>query len=58
MHRVKGGYIVHFLRRLLHQIPGKLLIMWAGLPAYRSQVIKGFLAQAATERLHLQALPA
>jgi transposase len=55
---VKGRDIVRFLRHLLHQIPGKLLIVWDGLPAHRSRAVKDFLAQGAAERIHLQALPA
>jgi hypothetical protein len=50
---VKGRDIVRFLRHLLHQIPGKLLIVWDGLPAHRSRAVKDFLAQGAAERIHL-----
>jgi transposase len=57
-HSVKGRDVVRFLRHLLQQIPGKLLIVWDGLPAHRSQAVKDFLAQGAAERIHLQALPA
>ena len=50
--------IVCFLRHLLRHIPGKLLIIWDGLPAHRSQAIKDFLRQGATRRIHLGQLPA
>ena len=53
----KGPTIVRFLRHLLRHIPGKLLIIWDGLPAHRSQVVKDFLAQGATKRIHLEQLP-
>ena len=53
----KGPAIVRFLRHLLHHIPGKLLIIWDGLPAHRSQPFKAFLAQGATKRIHLEQLP-
>ena len=33
----KGPAIVRFLRHLLRHIPGKLLIIWDGLPAHRGQ---------------------
>ena len=55
---VKGRDIVRFLRHLLQQIPGKLLLVWDGLPAHRSRAVKEFLVHAAAERIHLQALPA
>jgi transposase len=53
----KGPAIVRFLRHLLRHIPGKLLIIWDGLPAHRSQVVKDFLAQGAAKRIHLEQLP-
>jgi transposase len=55
---VKGRDIVRFLRHLMQQIPGKLLIVWDGLPAHRSRAVKDFLTQGAAERIRLQALPA
>lgn len=53
----KGPAIVKFLRHLMRHIPGKLLIIWDGLPAHRSQAVKDFLAQGATKRIHLEPLP-
>ena len=38
-----GKTIVSFLKHLLRHIPGKLLLIWDGLPAHRSQEIKAFL---------------
>ena len=38
-------------------IPGNPLIIWDGLPIYRSQVTKGFLTSGAAERIHLKRLP-
>jgi transposase len=52
-----GPTIVRFLRHVLHHIPGKLLIIWDGLPAHRSQAVKTFLAQGAAKRIHLERLP-
>jgi transposase len=53
----KGADIVRFLKHLLRHIPGKLLIVWDGLPAHRSQPIKEFLRQGAARRIHLEQLP-
>lgn len=53
----KGDTIVGFLKHLLRHIEGKLLIIWDGLPAHRSLVIKDFLRQGATRRIHLEQLP-
>ncbi len=46
------------LRHLLHQIAGKVLVIWDGLPAHRSQLVKDFLRTEAAGRLWLVALPA
>ena len=38
-----GTAVVRFLRHLLRHIPGKLLIIWDGLPAHRGHAVKEFL---------------
>ena len=53
----RGPDIVHFLKHLLRHITGKLLVVWDGLPAHRSQPVKQFLKNGATKRLHLAQLP-
>ena len=53
----KGPAIVRFLRHLLRHIPGKLLIIWDGLPAHHGQAVKDFLKQGAAQRIHLERLP-
>ncbi len=53
----KGDTIVQFLKHLLRHIAGNLLIIWDGLPAHRAIVIKDFLRQGATRRIHLEQLP-
>lgn len=53
----KGPDIVRFLRHLLRHVPGKLLIIWDGLPAHHGQVVKDFLRQGAARRIHLERLP-
>lgn len=52
-----GVEIVRFLKHLLRHINGKLLVIWDGLPAHRSQPIKDFLSDGAAQRLHLERLP-
>lgn len=54
----RGPDIVRFLKHLLRHIPGKLLLIWDGLPAHRSQPVKQFLHNGASGRLHLERLPA
>jgi transposase len=53
----KGPAIVRFLRHLLRHIPGKLLIIWDGLPAHRSQTVKDFMARGDARRIHLEQWP-
>ncbi len=52
-----GETIVAFLRQLLRQIPGKLLVVWDGATIHRCQAVKDFLANGAAARLHLERLP-
>lgn len=52
-----GPAIVRFLRHLLRHIPGKLLVIWDGLPAHQGQAVKEFLSQGGAQRLHLERLP-
>ena len=42
---IKAEQVVDFLRHLMRHLPGKLLIIWDGLPAHRSRVVKTFLAE-------------
>jgi transposase len=49
--------VVRFLKHLLRQIPGKLLIVWDRLPAHRSNAVKDFLRQGGTERVYLAQIP-
>ncbi len=54
----KGLDVVRFLKQLLRQIPGKLLIIWDGSAIHHCQAIKDFLAAGAAARIHLERLPA
>ena len=53
-----GETVVDFLRQLLRQIAGKLLVVWDGASIHRGQAVKDFLAQGAAARLQLERLPA
>jgi transposase len=53
----RGPAVVAFLRQLLRQIRGKLLVIWDGAPIHRCQPIKDFLAAGAARRLQLEPLP-
>jgi transposase len=55
---IKGLDVVRFLEGLLDQIPGKLLVVWDGLPAHRGQAVKDFLASGAAQRIWIERLPA
>jgi transposase len=54
----RGPAIVAFLRQLLRQVRGKLLVIWDGAPIHRCRAVKDFLAAGAAKRLHLERLPA
>ena len=52
---IKSPQLVEFLKALKAQIKGKLLIIWDGLPAHRSGVVRDYVesldGQIALERL-------
>jgi transposase len=54
----KSEDVVRFLRHLLRQISGKLLVIWDGSPIHRGGAVKDFLASgAARGRVQLEQLP-
>jgi transposase len=53
----KGEDVVRFLKHLMRQIPGKLLVIWDGSPIHRGRAVKEFLASGASSRLKLEQLP-
>ena len=55
---IRSEEVVQFLRQLLRQVPGRLLVIWDGSPIHRSKLVRDFLAAGATRRLHLVRLPA
>jgi transposase len=56
-HALNSLDVVRFLKHLLAQVPGKLLVIWDGAPIHRGQPVKDFLARGAARRLRLEALP-
>ena len=52
-HAYKGPDVIEFLKQLLAEIPGKLLVIWDGAPIHRCRAVKE-LAQGATRRLQFQ----
>lgn len=57
-HSMDSADVAAFLEHLLHEVPGRMVIIWDGAPIHRSQVIKTFLANGAAQRMHLERLPA
>ena len=53
----KGEDAVRFLKHLMRQIPGKLLVVWDGSPIHRGGAVKDFLSSGAASRLQLEQLP-
>jgi len=53
----KGEDAVRFLKHLMGQIPGKVLVIWDGSPIHRGGAVKDFLASGASSRLQLEQLP-
>jgi transposase len=54
---IKGPQIVEFLGALTRQIPGPLLIVWDGLKAHKSKVVRDFLEREDVD-IQLEFLPA
>ena len=54
---IRSPQIIEFLSHLLRHIPGKLLIVWDGLPGHRSRMVWDFVRQQ-RGRLWLEFLPA
>ena len=53
----KGEDAVRFLKHLMRQIPGKLLVIWDGSPIHRGRAVKDFLSSGAARRVQLEQLP-
>ena len=53
-----GAGIVAFLKHLLRQVGGKIVLVWDGAKIHHCQAVKEFLASGAAQRLRLIRLPA
>lgn len=53
---IKAPQLVEYLQALARQIKGKLLIIWDGLPAHRSRLVREFV-DSLGERIVLERLP-
>jgi transposase len=54
---IRSPQVVAFLAHLLHHLPGKLLVIWDGLTAHRSRLVRQFV-EAQDGRIVLEFLPA
>ena len=57
-HSLNSDDVVAFLEHLLREMPGQIVMIWDGAPIHRSHLIKASLADGASQRLHLERLPA
>lgn len=53
---IRGPQVIDFLGHLLRHLPGKLSVMWDGLSAHRSHLVRDFIL-AQRERLAVERLP-
>ena len=53
----RSSDVIEFLRQLLAEIAGKLLVIWDGAPIHRSRAVREFLSQGAARRIQLERLP-
>ena len=56
-HSYRSNDVIAFLKQLLAEIPGQLLVIWDGAPIHRSRAVKEYLAQGAARRIQLEQLP-
>jgi transposase len=54
---IKGPQIVEFLKALKDTIGGKLLMIWDGLPAHRSRLVRDYV-ESLNGQIQLERLPA
>jgi len=54
---IRGPQVIEFLTHLLAHLPGRLLVIWDGLPAHRSRLVQRWVA-GQRARLELERLPA
>jgi transposase len=56
-HAFKAPDIARFLRHVLRQVPGRVVIIWDGAPIHRGEAVQALLAQPEGQRLWLEQLP-
>ena len=54
---LKAQDVVRFLKHLMRQVPGKLLVVWDGSPIHRGGAVKDFLSSGAARGVQLEQLP-
>jgi transposase len=54
---IRGPQVIEFLTHLLAHLPGRLPVIWDGLPAHRSRLVQHWVATQRA-RLELERLPA
>lgn len=54
---IRAPQIVQYLQALAQQIKGKLMVIWDGLPAHRSRLVRAFV-ESLGDRIVLERLPA
>jgi transposase len=54
---IKAPQVIKFLEQLQRHLRGRLIIIWDGLPAHRSRLVREFIA-AQRKKIHLEFLPA
>jgi transposase len=52
-----GVAIVGFLKHLLREVQGKIVLIWDGAPIHRCKEVKAFLSEGGAKRLRLVRLP-
>lgn len=52
-----GATIVGFLKHLLREVAGKIILIWDGATIHRCKEVKDFLSNGGAKRLHLIRLP-
>jgi transposase len=53
-HAIDSADGVAFLKHLLREVSGRMVILWDGAPIHRSHFIKAFLANGTARRLHVE----
>lgn len=54
---IKGLQVIEFLRHLQRHLPGKIMILWDGVPMHRSLLVKNYIAST-RRRIIAERLPA